>query len=1270
MNRQERREPLFFPSHIALPPPRPVAPKTGSCSASLHWHAQVPSTPSGQVYYHHRQQHPFGSSHSPARFPDPSHFHASNATGFTLSFGSLQPGQFVNTHIASSLPGSTVTAAPSQTRHWVPPQQHSLPAQSHPQRPVPFRTASLQAQPTTSSPRQQQIGPSAHLRAYHEHLPSPRTGNSPPGQYLRQSQDGRQKQEQKLSRRLSSKQQPSMSNFDVHGGLAALRSQILSSDGDTRDRGPYTTHTDNHRFASGAPQLPRIQTNLGSSFDQPSDRDFRNIPAQPSSPYQRESAESSGGGSFSGHSGPSTALTTPSASLDTKSAQAWSGSQQRISAASSSRGSNSAFAYSDQLSSPGMAMTASFGDAEDTSFGSASETPERGRGILQNEGPDGSGSPTGDGKGKGKKANPLQDLIETEIAYVAELSKIIKKVAAAWSRQNLPPAELDTMFRNIESIYRVNRTFLKMLKEIGPNPSSPRALGDLLMRWIDDLEDPYVRYCENCFTDFDTWPGVQSNKRLTELLVEVSAATGSDGAPVACSDKKRQPGDLWTLDSLFALPQTRLKYYKKLYARLLKSTHSGRSDHRLLVGANEKLDELLEKSKNKISVGVLDDSPDRIRERANETTPTASISESTTSRAPMQDRLAALDIRSSSSTTTTNNPLRDPITPGGDIALSPVTPGRQVVPPPLIPPVEPSQPISPIGGAPSPIRSTPEPENFAAADDLERTLDMTKVLDLFTMQPKKCQLRINPPTLPFQRGLRKSSDVVIDYVPLSTGQECIWRRGHIFLLTDLFLICDRMTPAERSQRNLGPDGMWLLFPPLAGKHLKVSEAGGAGNALNITILKKETIKIHVQSRQEKDEWLAAFEDCNKFATNMGLKLKTGDNQTATSNGSAVSPAIAVTPSPQSAPSAQSGLKSGETSRVPSLQASVASTLDRAGSFNSVASFPKAPASADHTPRSSDPHLQAPIGALQGSPRSASPGLDGPFQRGPANVGGPRPGGFPRPAPPGNVGSPTSGPMGFAGNGRPPMGVQQGGPRPGMPRPPPPGPYHMANGRPPFRPPGPPGAPGQYQNGPRPQMRPPPPGNFSGRPAYPSSQDARDNMRRPSAPNLRDRSQGAISPPVRTRSASSMESQGAPKLPSEMMKAGSMKGEAYSPPSSPKLQPSGPTTSTVSAQMRCRLYLKQSHAQWKSLGNARLKLYHIMPADHKQLVVENDKKMLISTIVLTDGVERVGKVGVAVEVSDNGNHTGIIYMLQMRSEESAQGLFGELIDGGGRTVAIT
>ena len=58
-------------------------------------------------------------------------------------------------------------------------------------------------------------------------------------------------------------------------------------------------------------------------------------------------------------------------------------------------------------------------------------------------------------------------------------------------------------------------------------------------------------------------------------------------------------------------------------------------------------------------------------------------------------------------------------------------------------------------------------------------------------------------------------------------------------------------------------------------------------------------------------------------------------------------------------------------------------------------------------------------------------------------------------------------------------------------------------------------------------------------------------------------------------------------------------------------------------------------------------------------------MLISTIVLTDGVERVGKTGVAIELSDRGHRTGVVYMLQLRNEKSAGGLFDELLVGSDR-----
>lgn len=127
---------------------------------------------------------------------------------------------------------------------------------------------------------------------------------------------------------------------------------------------------------------------------------------------------------------------------------------------------------------------------------------------------------------------------------------------------------------------------------------------------------------------------------------------------------------------------------------------------------------------------------------------------------------------------------------------------------------------------------------------------------------------------------------------------------------------------------------------------------------------------------------------------------------------------------------------------------------------------------------------------------------------------------------------------------------------------------------------------------------------------------------------------------------------------------------FSPPGSPVH--TGPVTSTISAQMRCKVFLKQQHQQWKNLGAAKLRLYLQSPTNVKQLVVEADtreKPMLISTIVLSDGVERVGKTGVAIELSDQGARTGIVYMIQLRNETSASGLFDSLLAGSDRTVAV-
>ena len=161
---------------------------------------------------------------------------------------------------------------------------------------------------------------------------------------------------------------------------------------------------------------------------------------------------------------------------------------------------------------------------------------------------------------------------------------------------------------------------------------------------------------------------------------------------------------------------------------------------------------------------------------------------------------------------------------------------------------------------------------------------------------------------------------------------------------------------------------------------------------------------------------------------------------------------------------------------------------------------------------------------------------------------------------------------------------------------------------------------------------------------------------------------ASNPSLLMPRTNSMGSMGEPQPrilpPSAQFRAPSMvvgSIDEVSPPTSPTATaqvPSGPVTSTISAQMKCKVFMKQAHAQWKSLGSAKLKLYHEQPTNVKQLVVESEdrnKSVLISTIVLTDGVERVGKTGVAVELSDKGARTGIIYMIQLRNEQATVGL---------------
>ncbi|KAG5342380.1 hypothetical protein C0989_002215 [Termitomyces sp. Mn162] len=941
-----------------------------------------------------------------------------------------------------------------------------------------------------------------------------------------------------------------------------------------------------------------------------------------------------------------------------------------------------------------------------------------------------------------RKSNPLTDLLDSEKSYVDHLTGIIRKVAAAWSRSNLPPPQLDTMFRTVEGVYKASRTFYARLKEIATSPSNPKALGDLLMRWIDDLQGPYSNYCSKYRCGFDVWEPIRSNAKLANILTTFSASNPPPSSAIA-SNTINPP--TWTLDDLFLLPKARLKYYKKLYGRLLKSTAPGKSDHKLLIGALESLDQLLAtlESRSSIRVGELDtELPTPLPLLDGESVEEVVIDLRTQSVIEHQNRQNS-DVRLSADTHpgSESSSTRDSSVSGGERY------SRET-------------PTTTVSRASSTTLSMP-------LSDLERRLSTQRTLDIFTMKPKIVRLQMAPPSLTFTRELRLSMDVIIRFTSQATGIEVVHSFGHIYLLSDLFLIAERMTPQERSLHGQDGADSWLSYPPLAGKVLRVFEIPEKPKSLRLVIMRKETLFLETQSTELRNALLTQFRECIEFSQSLPPASKVppppvpplndllrGPTNPSFPSHPSSNPVSSRSPSPFNGSSQQLSPTGappppyrddgGTTDSMVGLSLSLGSNGQVAQREPSIInSFPPSTFQRNPPPGQPVSHGNGPI-PIQAPSRATSigyqdpsrPGSGPPLPPGPGHVFGgpgsipPGPGSVlqgpgPGPSPgsvlqgpgpgPGSVfhgpgpgpGSVLPGPgpgpgSVFPGPGPgsvfpgPSLGTSFGGPGPVRPGPnfgPTPGrgpsPSRLQNppgsyGPPPFQPgsnqPNPPNRAGS--NGLPPGALPPnpyPPPRPPSEPGLPNGPPL-GIRKSPSGRSLAsqyshyEQNPGAAPPPIpafpsghpsslnnfsRNSSYSSLPRLLPPSLQSASRSVSMVEFDEPSPPNSPVQETSqhvGPVTSTISAQMKCKVFLQQQHAQWKSLGSAKLKLYRQDPTNIKQLVVEADNKeksIMISTIVLTDGVERVGKTGVAIELSDKGQRTGIIYMIQLRNEKSAE-----------------
>jgi hypothetical protein len=104
----------------------------------------------------------------------------------------------------------------------------------------------------------------------------------------------------------------------------------------------------------------------------------------------------------------------------------------------------------------------------------------------------------------------------------------------------------------------------------------------ILSQQVEDLSEPYERYASVFLTNFNSHPAITSNRKLDGILAAVSIAL-----------RPTPPLTQWTIDALFLLPYSRLRYYHRLYDKLLMSASEGRSDHRMLQHATVKLNRII-----------------------------------------------------------------------------------------------------------------------------------------------------------------------------------------------------------------------------------------------------------------------------------------------------------------------------------------------------------------------------------------------------------------------------------------------------------------------------------------------------------------------------------------------------------------------------------------------------------------------------------------------------------------------------------------------------
>ncbi|EMR08202.1 hypothetical protein PNEG_03372 [Pneumocystis murina B123] len=126
---------------------------------------------------------------------------------------------------------------------------------------------------------------------------------------------------------------------------------------------------------------------------------------------------------------------------------------------------------------------------------------------------------------------------------------------------------------------------------------------------------------------------------------------------------------------------------------------------------------------------------------------------------------------------------------------------------------------------------------------VEKELDVSKMRDLFTLEPKKYILDLQPPQLPFVRSIIARSNFFLKMIHSITG-EIIQKYIELILLTDVILFLDIEVPKYK----------FLMFQPFLTRIFKVIETDDEQTFI-LSIYEREQIYLTAASKKLKKLWI-------------------------------------------------------------------------------------------------------------------------------------------------------------------------------------------------------------------------------------------------------------------------------------------------------------------------------------------------------------------------------------------------------------------------------